>query len=332
MNLKRRRSQDATVGTIIACFTLNLRKIFQETGNVSGEFCESGRAINIRDENVSEASRSDIRISVITVVRNGVEFIEQTICSVLEQTYSNLEYIVIDGFSSDGTVDVIKSHESRIAHWVSEKDNGIADAFNKGLALATGDYILFLNADDALATPHVLEKIATEIAGQNYPVLLYGDYDIIERDSGDLICHGRVVFSPKKLTHGQVLPHPCLFTGRSYFEKYGKFDTSFRIAMDYEWLLRGILKERVAHAPILTTNIRNGGVSTLDQPRTVEEIILALKKNGYFSRGFSEYKTRGYFFARMLSRKMLDKTGLYDAFWSARNKLGSFLNKRHRHG
>lgn len=268
------------------------------------------------------------RISVITVVKNGKPFVEQTLGSVTGQRYAKLEYIVIDGGSTDGTVDVIKLYASGIAKWISENDEGIADAFNKGLALATGDYILILNADDALATPDVLQNIAQEIIGNGSPAILYGDYDILSRSTGELISHGRVNFSPKKLIYGQVLPHPCLFAARDYFGKYGRFDQNFKIAMDYEWLLRGALNERIVHVPMLTTNIRDGGISTLDQPRVTEEIIRALRKNGYFPNKFSEYKIRGYFFSRAILRKLLARIGLYVAFVWLRNRLKSTLYNR----
>ena len=270
---------------------------------------------------VSTSASAGPKISVITIVRNGRQFIEQTIKSVLGQSYGNMEYIVIDGVSTDGTVDIIKSYESEITKWVSEKDEGIADAFNKGLSYATGDYVLFLNSDDALANFDVLAAVAQQIIENKFPELIYGDYDILNRESGEVMYRGKVHFSPREIQYGQVLPHPCLFTRRSYFDKYGVFDTQYRIAMDYEWLLRGILKERVVHFPRLITNIRGGGISTLDQKRVIDEIILALKKNGYFSSKWSEVKVRGYFFVRSFSRKVLAEIGLYKLFLNLRNRL-----------
>lgn len=263
------------------------------------------------------------RISVITVVKNGKEFIRQTITSVVEQTYLNKEYIVVDGASTDGTVEIIKSFDSKIAKWISEKDRGIADAFNKGLAHATGDYILILNADDALAAPDILETVSREIISSDFPAMLYGDYNILNRRAGTIQSRGSVDFIPQKLRYGLVLPHPCLFTSRRYFEKYGNFDTSFRIAMDYEWMLRGALKERIIHVPILITNIRDGGISTRDQARVTKEIILALRKNGYFSGKLSEYRTRAYFLLRAASRWLLTAAGLYGAFNRMRNQRKS---------
>lgn len=261
------------------------------------------------------------KISVITIVKNGRQFIEQTIKSILTQSYDNLEYIVVDGGSTDGTIDIIKSYEVKITKWISEPDEGIADAFNKGLSLSIGDYILFMNADDALADSEVLSAVAQKIIDNNYPELVYGDYDILNRDTGEVTYRGTVQFSPAEIQYGQVLPHPCLFTRRTYFDKYGVFDTRFKIAMDYEWLLRGILKERVVHLPMLIASIRDGGVSTFNPQRGIDEIILALKKNGYISSKWGELKIQGYFSVRAFSRNVLVKAGLYKLFLNLRNKL-----------
>lgn len=261
------------------------------------------------------------KISIITIVRNGQQFIEQTIKSVLKQSYVNIEYIVIDGGSTDGTVDVIKSLESRITKWVSEKDEGIADAFNKGLSHATGDYVLFLNADDALIDPDVVTRAVQEIIEHHWPMLIYGDFDLLNRDSGEVVYRGRVMLTRRGMLRGQILPHPCLFTHRSYFEKYGIFDTSFRISMDYEWLLRGGLEEEIVHMPMLVSNIRGGGISTQDQARVVNEIIRALQKNGHYSSVWAGTALRSYFAARALFRVALTRLGLYRLFFNFRNRL-----------
>lgn len=271
---------------------------------------------------IEKNSPADVpRISIITIVRNGMPFVEQTIDSVLGQHYRDIEYIVIDGCSTDGTVEVIKSRESGIAKWVSEKDGGIADAFNKGLSFASGDYIMFLNSDDALANPNVLEDIAEAIVDNKFPALIYGDYNILKRDSGEFIYHGIVKLSHKGLLRGQVLPHPCLFTHRAYFDKYGEFDPRFKIAMDYEWLLRGGFVERIVHVPLTVSNIRDGGISTVDHGKVVDEIVSALKKNLFILSVFGEYKMRGYFFIRSFARNILNAIGLYKLFFNLRSRL-----------
>ncbi len=270
--------------------------------------------------NLSRASPS---ITVITIVRNGRQFLEETIKSVLGQSYENIEYIVIDGGSTDGTVDIIKSYDSKITKWVSEKDEGIADAFNKGLSYATGDYVLFLNSDDALADSEVLAVVAQKIIENNLPILIYGDCDVLDRGSDKVLYRASIQLSHKGLKRGQMLPQPSLFTHRSYFEKYGVFDNHFKIAMDYEWLLRGGLKEEIVHMPMLTTCVRGGGISTLDQARVVDEIISALKKNKYISSKWAEFKMRGYYFGRTFAKSILGSIGLYRAFNFLRNRLAN---------
>ena len=261
------------------------------------------------------------RISIVTITRNSCEFVKDTIKSVLGQGYGNVEYIVVDGGSTDGTVGIIKSYEAEITKWVSEPDEGISDAFNKGLSFTTGDYVLFLNSDDALANSEVLAKVAQIIIKNNFPILIYGDCDVLDRSSGKVLYRASIQLSHKGLKRGQMLPQPSLFTHRSYFEKYGVFDNHFKIAMDYEWLLRGGLKEEIVHMPLLVTRVRGGGISTFDQARVVDEIISASKKNKYISTKWAEFKMRGYYFGRTLAKSILGSIGLYRAFSFLRNRL-----------
>lgn len=256
-------------------------------------------------------SRIRPTISVVTIVRNGFDYIENTIKSVLSQNYDLIEYVVIDGASTDGTVDIIRAYQEKICKWISEKDEGIADAFNKGYALSSGEYVLFLNSDDFLASDDVVTKIVSEIIAENYPLLIYGDCDVLDRKSGRVLYRASVDITSKGLRRGQMLPQPSLFAHRSYFEKYGMFDISFKIAMDYEWLLRGGMRERLIHVPQLITGVRNGGVSTVNQRRVVEEIVRALKKNACFDSMLSEWELRSYFFARRNTKRILNFFGLH---------------------
>ncbi len=244
----------------------------------------------------------------------------QRIVCLLKQRYAGLEYIIIDGGSTDGTVDIIKSHASGIAKWVSEKDNGIADAFNKGLSFSTGDYLLFLNVDDVMANAEALERVAGEIAKNSSPTLLYEDFNVLDRSSGEVLYRASIEVPHKKLLLGKMSPQPNLFTHRPYFEKYGIFDLDFKIAMDFEWLLRGWLVEHIVHIPLLVTNVRDGGISTLDQKRVADEIIRALKKNGYISSKWAELELRGYYLMRSFAKSILEKMGLYKMFAHLRNR------------
>ena len=249
-------------------------------------------------------------VSIITVVRNGRKFIGQTIESVAGQTYPHIDYIVVDGASTDGTSEIIRHYAARITKFICEPDTGIAEAFNKGLGLATGDYILFLNSDDRLATPETISLMVQAIIANDYPVLIYGDYVIVDRQTDAEKQHCGVRFNRSRFLRGGVLPHPCLLTHRGYFDKYGNFDTSFSIAMDYEWMLRGVLDCRVIHIPLEMTIIRDGGLS-VNNPATRGEIVGALRKNGFVRTLSAQFGIWSYFFFRSLARKSLELTGLY---------------------
>lgn len=250
-------------------------------------------------------------ISIVTVVRNGREFVEDTILSVLSQTYENYEYIVIDGASQDGTVDVIASYAGKIKYWISEKDAGIADAFNKGYNATTGDYIIFLNADDYFVDSNVLQDVVTLIRSNNYPILVYGDCEVYERVGGNFLYRTNIQLTIGGMKRGEMLPQPSLFSHRSYFEKYGLFDLKFKIAMDYEWLLRGGRSESIVHISRCISCVRNGGVSTTNQKAVINEIISALRRNNYFRFAFGGSLLRIYFMARMYVKDFLIILGLY---------------------
>lgn len=254
------------------------------------------------------------KISIVTVVRNGVPFVAQTIDSVLAQQYGPLEYVIVDGGSTDGTLEIIKSRQANITRWISERDAGIADAFNKGLALATGDYILFLNADDALANAHVVEDVADQILKHDWPAILYGDCAYVNRESGDVMHRIQVEFSMDDAMKGRMPPHPGMFTSRGYFDRYGTFDVRFKMAMDFDWFLRGARVERLVHVPLLVSNMRSGGTSTMNRKIAVEEIIEALRRNGYVASRWAAFRARAYFGGRSIAKKLLHGLGLYGLF------------------
>ena len=260
------------------------------------------------------------RISVITIVKNGMPFIRETIESVLSQTYHNVEYIVVDGNSQDGSLELIQSYDERLSRWVSGDDAGIADAFNTGFSISTGDYILYLNADDALIHSRVLEEVARKIQEFGCPDFIYGDCEVVDRHSSELLYKASISITIEKFLKGQIFPHPSTFTKRKYFTDFGLFDSKFKIAMDYEFFLRGIKDVRIIHAPILVTKVRNGGVSTFSQARVVNEIIAALKKNGYLSSLIDEPRLRFYFWIRRCIRNLLSALGLYGIFVKIRQK------------
>jgi glycosyltransferase involved in cell wall biosynthesis len=178
-----------------------------------------------------EASPS---ISIITVSYNARDTIERTIAGVLEQTYPRIEYVLVDGASTDGTADIVRAYGSRVAAWVSEPDGGIADAMNKGLACSTGELVLFLHADDYLRDDRAIASAVAEMAGPDADMYAF---DILFGGTGNLSRR-----QPRGFTWHMYFKtgifHQAAFCRRSLFERIGNFDTRFRIAMDYDFFLR----------------------------------------------------------------------------------------------
>ncbi|MCM0758039.1 glycosyltransferase [Sporomusa sphaeroides DSM 2875] len=183
----------------------------------------------------------NITITVITVCKNSVKTLEAAILSVLYQSYQSIEYIIIDGDSDDGTLEIIQKYSSQIK-WVSEPDLGIYDAMNKGIRLATGDYIYFLGADDQLARPDVILQVAEELNRVHDLDILYGR--VLEVDRELRLCRmseGRI--SSSDVCQGVMIPHQAMFT-RAILLRDIPFSLEYCVASDYEFLLRSIIAGR----------------------------------------------------------------------------------------
>ncbi len=231
-------------------------------------------------------------ISVITAVFNGAETIEQTILSVIEQTYSNVEHIVIDGGSSDGTLDILRKYDDKIAYWVSAKDSGIYDAMNKGILLAGGDYIGMLNSDDFFSNPSVLEEVATSMALANVDAV-FSCLDIVDPINLDRVLRRYRVksLSSLMLRIGIMPPHPTFYCKKSCYENAGLYRTNYRIAADFEMLVRLLTKHHITWHFIDKTTIkmRSGGVSNsgIKSKWVVNrEIVRACNENGLYTNMF----------------------------------------------
>lgn len=205
-----------------------------------------------------------MKVSIITAVFNGREFIEATIQSVLDQTYDNIEYIVVDGGSTDGTLEIIKKYADRISKWTSGPDKGIYDALNKGIRLSSGDVIGFLHADDLYADEKVVGKVAMLMtrskADSCYGDLLYVD----KNDTGRVIRYWKSCPYGKGLfQRGWMPPHPTFFVRKEIYGRCGPFNTDFRIASDYELMLRFLEKEKIStcYIPEVLLKMRIGGTS-----------------------------------------------------------------------
>ncbi|WP_331774332.1 glycosyltransferase family 2 protein [Sulfurospirillum sp. 1612] len=177
-------------------------------------------------------------ISIITVVYNGEKYLEETIQSVINQTYDNVEYIIIDGGSKDNTVDIIKKYEDQIDYWVSEKDAGISDAFNKGVKASRGDYINFQGDGDGFVSDDALENVLKDVNPKE-DIFVSARIQRTQVDGSELFVSKYVErFNPKTLLFRMSMPHQGLFTHKRYFQKYGLFDIDNTFCMDYDHLLR----------------------------------------------------------------------------------------------
>ena len=230
-----------------------------------------------------------MKISIITVAFNSAKTIEDTIQSVLSQDYPEIEYIIVDGNSSDETVNIIRQYENRISKWVSEKDRGMYDAMNKGIAMATGDVIGILNSDDMYMNHHVVSdmmKLMQETKAQ----VVFADLILVDQndDSRILRYYDSGHFHPDKFRFGWMPAHPTVFVRRELYEAVGPFATDYQIAADYEMLIRmlAIQKASYAYLPKPIVRMRSGGASTAGISRNWilnKEIVRACRDNGIYS-------------------------------------------------
>lgn len=196
-----------------------------------------------------------LKISVITISYNAAATIEQTMLSVLSQTYPHIEYIIIDGGSTDGTVDIIKKYAHRLAYWVSELDGGIYDAMNKGIAHASGDLIGIINSDDWYE--NVLDKIAELYIAHGKDCIIHGNIRFITK-------YSEKIFKPNmNLATSYYKPlffHPTVFVGRHVYERIGTFNCKYKIAADHDFIVRALLHNvDFIYDDEIIANMRDGG-------------------------------------------------------------------------
>ncbi len=205
-----------------------------------------------------------MKVSVITGVLDRSDTIEDCIKSVLSQSYKDIEHIVIDGGSTDGTLDIISRYKDKIAKVVGEPDNGIYDALNKGIRLASGDIIGLLHADDFYAHDRVIENVVSVFESKNVNSC-YGDLEYVDKNDADKVIRywKSSNYRQGKFKYGWMLPHPTFFVRKWVYEKYGYFNTHFKIAADYELMIRFLVKHRIStyYVPEVLIKMRMGGVS-----------------------------------------------------------------------
>lgn len=205
------------------------------------------------------------KISLITVVYNAVATLPDTIRSVQQQDYSEIEYLVIDGGSSDGSADVIQAHQDVIDYWVSEPDRGIYDAMNKGLHRATGEIIGFLNADDVFAHDHVLSDVAEALSKEEID-LCFSDLVYVDQFNPDKEVRywkSSAYEGARQFLYGWVPPHPTLYAKRRVYEQIGGFNLDYPLAADFDILARMFLKHSFRHryVPDVWVRMRLGGAT-----------------------------------------------------------------------
>jgi glycosyltransferase len=226
-----------------------------------------------------------VKVSIITVAYNSESTIADTLLSIAAQAHPAIEHIVVDGGSKDSTVALVRAHGTHVSHLLTERDDGIYDAMNKGLRLATGEFVGFLNADDMLATPDAMAAIA-RAAGPADVDAVCGDLVYVDKDRpSEVVRYWRCgEFSPARLRYGWMPPHPTLYVRRSRLAELGLFDVRLRIAADYDFILRylGHPGIKVAYVPEVLVKMRTGGASNRSLGALMEksrEDLFALRKN-----------------------------------------------------
>lgn len=227
-----------------------------------------------------------MKISIITVCYNSAAHIADAILSVSRQDYPDIEHIVVDGGSADGTVEILKANKDKIAQWISEPDGGIYDAMNKGLKMAKGDIIGILNSDDFYFNDHIISRVADAFTDQATDAV-YGDLIFVDPDNLNrtVRSYSSAKWNPERFAKGYMPAHPTFFVRKKYYEQYGLFETDYKIAADYEMLIRLLYVHKLhyRYLPITMVKMRKGGVSSNGFKSNIilnREIVRACRKHG----------------------------------------------------
>jgi len=221
-------------------------------------------------------------VSIITIVFNGEEHLEKTILSVANQNYDNIEYIIVDGGSTDGTLDIIRKYGDRIDYWLSESDRGISDAMNKGIEMSSGDIVGIIHSDDFYADPTVLRRVAESFENSSQIKALYGIQDYIDPVSGkNLLTWGRDT-DPSEIKKRMYIPHPTLFVRREVYNEIGLFRVDYKVAMDYEFALRLTKYTRPYFLNYKIACMRDMGTSGRQHGQTFRESVRALVEHRHY--------------------------------------------------
>lgn len=248
----------------------------------------------------------NLKVSIITVSYNSQDTIQNTIISVLHQTYSNIEYIIIDGNSTDNTVNIIESFESKITKYISEKDTGIYDAMNKGIKMSSGDIVGILNSDDKFYDEFVIEKVVKGF-NKNDIDAVYGDIIFKNPINNKVIrYYSSKRFNSNKFKYGIMPAHPSFYAKKELFDKLGYYKTDYKISADFELLLRFMYKNKIKskYLEFPMVLMRPGGVSN----RNIKSNWILNKEIMYACRE-NDLKTNYFYIYSKYFRKIFEFTG-----------------------
>ena len=244
-----------------------------------------------------------MKFSIVTVVYNGEKTIQDAIQSVISQDYENIEYIIVDGNSTDNTMQIVRSFEEKVSCIISGKDHGIYDAMNKGILCATGDVVGFLNSDDFYVNNRVISLIMEQFNNKNVDAV-FGDVVFVKPDDLNKIVryYSTENFSPDQMAWGRYPPHPAFFMKRNLFKKYGIFKTDYVIAADIELMVRLMVKYKISYSylPKVLVKMRTGGISTKNlKSKWIinKELVKACRENGVptnIFKMFSRYPKKAF--------------------------------------
>lgn len=225
-----------------------------------------------------------MKISIITVSYNSGKTIEDTIKSVIRQDYTNIEYIIVDGGSTDNTLDIIKKYEAHISKWVSESDKGLYDAMNKGVKMASGEVIGLINSDDLFCDDFAISKVVKVFKETPELDSVYADLYYVSQTNTDKIIRKWVSGKQKKFKTGWHPAHPTFYIKNNVYKKYGYFDLSFKLAADFEIMLRFLDKHKISttYLPEFFVKMRLGGETNKSLKNIYKqnlECVKAFKKN-----------------------------------------------------
>lgn len=221
------------------------------------------------------------KLSVITIVYNNVQHIERTMLSVIHQTYSAIEYIIIDGASKDGTLNIIEKYQDHLAHIISEPDKGIYDAMNKGLKLASGDYVLFMNSGDEIFSPETVAKVFAKADDAD---IYYGETELVNESLESLGRRKHKTpehFTWKSFKYGMNVSHQAIYVKREIAELY---DLDYKLSADIDWVLKAALKaKKIVNTHIYVAKFLVGGASKQRHLESLKERYRIFKKYyGFF--------------------------------------------------